>query len=497
MEQNKREFLETVCKIYMTALLVLVPLATGGSYWKLGDRKYLIFRNVSLLCLGIWLLVTLSVFLAGFVQKSINNHLSQYAWSPVDICMLLYAISVVISALASAFRVTAWLGYQDWYMGALSQLLFVGGYFFVSRYCTSAAFVVYLGEAAFLVVILIAFLNRLGLDPLGMYQPFAENEWEYSHMLSTAGNINWLCGYCSVAIALPMAGYLYTKRRGKEIILYLCSVLGLTLLCIQGSDGGVMVAMVGIGICLLVGIRKAQFFKKGLLLTLGVCLLFPTMGRLITMLGAQNATPVDGGIYEKMCWNGWWLIALFLAVVYLVHGSMKGKAQRHVAQTLIGIGVAMAAGMCLYVWGKLDNVAFESLGSGRGKLWQLAWEAFVTGDWKQKLIGAGPDCYAEYLTRLGMRPVITDEGYWAGAVFANAHNEWLNQLVNLGIVGTGAYLAIFVCGLKRYKGMLLGVLVLGMYGVHSLVSFQQVLNAPLLFLVLGMCEATCRKNNDP
>ena len=27
------------------------------------------------------------------------------------------------------------------------------------------------------------------------------------------------------------------------------------------------------------------------------------------------------------------------------------------------------------------------------------------------------------------------------------------------------------------------------YGMHSLISFQQVLNAPLFFLLLGICEA--------
>ena len=40
------------------------------------------------------------------------------------------------------------------------------------------------------------------------------------------------------------------------------------------------------------------------------------------------------------------------------------------------------------------------------------------------------------------------------------------------------------------------MLALVMYGLHSMVSFQQVLNAPLLFLVIGMCEAERRKNRD-
>lgn len=105
----------------------------------------------------------------------------------------------------------------------------------------------------------------------------------------------------------------------------------------------------------------------------------------------------------------------------------------------------------------------------------------------------------------------------------------------MGILGTVSYLAVFLVGMRRYgrggrerrlreslcgesgaetgneteiSGKTCrqsqdslpefclggtGVLALSMYGVHSLVSFQQVLNAPLLFLTLGLCEAEMRK----
>ena len=33
------------------------------------------------------------------------------------------------------------------------------------------------------------------------------------------------------------------------------------------------------------------------------------------------------------------------------------------------------------------------------------------------------------------------------------------------------------------------------YGVYSMISFQQVLNAPFLFLMLGVCEAGSRAAN--
>lgn len=42
----------------------------------------------------------------------------------------------------------------------------------------------------------------------------------------------------------------------------------------------------------------------------------------------------------------------------------------------------------------------------------------------------------------------------------------------------------------------LGPLAIAMYGIHSLISFQQVLNTPLLFLVLGVCEQRARARRE-
>ncbi|MDE7045070.1 MAG: hypothetical protein K2O97_08700, partial [Acetatifactor sp.] len=83
-----------------------------------------------------------------------------------------------------------------------------------------------------------------------------------------------------------------------------------------------------------------------------------------------------------------------------------------------------------------------------------------------------------------------------GTIYANAHNEWLNTLVNLGILGVAALAGIYIGGMKRYRKVLLGMLVIAMYGINSLISFQQVLSTPLLFMVLGLCEYQMRSRDE-
>ena len=129
-------------------------------------------------------------------------------------------------------------------------------------------------------------------------------------MISTIGNINWFCGYASVILALPMAGYLYSKRKQKTIFLYGISVLGLVLLCIQGSDSGIVIAAVAIGICLVAGVRKPVFFQRGLLLLAGTLLGIFLMGHGINLFDAWEAAPADGLLRQNMMWHGFWILAL-------------------------------------------------------------------------------------------------------------------------------------------------------------------------------------------
>jgi len=520
MKENERDFRQTICNMYIIAILAVLPLYIGEGYYMLGDRKYLVFRNISLFCIGLWLAVTAvevasSRMKAWFQRKvekrkrlSENENVSKWSlsaekvacprvtkrqsWSTMDTCMLFYAAVCLLSFLCSAYRETAWSGYRDWYMGALSQLIFVGIYFFVSREYTGTGAPLYLGEAALGLVALIGFGQKLGIDPLRLLSDYVPTDWGYSHMLSTVGNINWLCGYMAVVICLPVAGYLYSKPSIKRTLLYIISILGLALLCMQGSEIGIVIALACVGICLFAGLRKSEFFERGLALTGGTLLVLALLGGGITLGDTMKTMPAENNIFYNIPWYAYLLAAVLMWVLRVIWGKLPNKVKQPAIKSMLLLGSTTVAVVAFYSISKMQfNAAW---GSGRGGLWTASVQGFLAGDWKQKLIGAGPDCFAEYLySHLDMGSILEMEGHWSASIFANAHNEWLNTLVNLGILGVMAYLGIFLCGVRRYRGMMLGVLVLGLYAVNSLVSFQQVMNAPVFFLVLGVCENRVRR----
>ncbi len=495
MESGKKEFLGLLCNLYMTALLAAIPLFTGDGYWRLGEAKYTLFYNVSLLCLGGWLVIGMPGRVKALFPIRAGRRLSG-----VDRAVVLYSVCVVLSAALSSYGRLAWTGYEGWHMGAVSQLMFAGIYFFVSRQYDGAAWPLYLGEAALFGATVLGLLHRLGVDPARLMEGWDRTDWEYSHMLSTLGNINWLCGYYSVALTFAVVHYLREERPWLLAASYGVSACAFVLLGIQGSQGGLLVAAVCVAVCFLFEKKRKNVWRRMSLLLSGAFLGMSLMGVLMELQGEKAAVVADGNIYATAGWYVWVIGAVVCLFGFLAAGRMeedaKGQKQNRNRGRIIFIGGCAAAGILLACV-LFSHGVDDSFGSGRGFLWRIALENFEQAGVKDRLLGAGPDCYGEAVfNRLGADTDVWKGEHWEGAVFVNAHCEFLNQLCNVGILGTACYLAVFLAGLWRYRDSSLGVLAISMYGMHSLVSFQQVMNTPLLFLVLGMCEAGKRQNLD-
>ena len=489
-----KDFKGMLCNFYIVAVAAVLPLYTRGSYALLGDSKYALFWNVSLFCLG---LGGAACAVEWGLKKRTGALETSGLFCPMDVCMLCYGGCAAVSAVCSDYGVLAWTGSPEWYMGAVSQLLFVGIYFFVSRTCPGNGWVISMWEAGFFLVTLLGFCSRLGLDPLGLLEGFGLDSWEYSHLISTVGNINWFCGYCAVALSMPVAGYLKAKKPGKRRLLFVVSGSGLTLLCIQGSDTGFVLAAACLGICLLKSRTDPERFKRTILLAAGTMFGISGYSRAAVAFGekALKSLPADGPEIGVFLWNGWWILGLVCLGLYFTVQRLPKEIRKGLWLGLVILGVVAAGtGTALYL-GRVTRT--QGWLTGRGALWKLAWQSFARGDLKQKLLGAGPDCFGAYVYSHftpAQLPVV--EGHFADAVFVNAHNQGLNLLVNMGIPGFCSAAALYASAAVRYRGSLAGMLAIAMYGVNSLVSFQQVMSTPLFFLLLGICESVVRRQEN-
>lgn len=509
MENRKEEFLKIVCQIYMAAILVALPLyyIPWNGYYKLGDTKYYLYRNISLLCIGVWLVTELLAAVSGWWTKnghgsgrSLRGTVRELAGRcrehAVTTSVCLYALAAVISAICSPYGSTAWNGEREWYMGAVTICLMTGGFLLVAKYGEQCRQALFLGEAALVAVTLIGLFQKLGYDPLGLLKGYVVGDWEYTHMIATLGNSNWLNGYYSVMFPFSLALFqqaVTEEKRTLRIVWGICNVPAVMLLLLQGSDSGVIVACVAIGLCFWEN-RKQMSWEPYLLLLAASAVGVRIWGGWMKSLGTYYILLQDGIAKKLAVWQGWIPFVLLCLVFCGIYHRIPADKKR-ILQKCVFCGVlAAAAGIVVWYLHRISGMDFAEWGNRRGRLWQMAWTGFREGNLHQKLLGAGPDCFAEYLGELlPGGTVLFDKGYFNGSVFTNAHNEWLTTLINTGLLGVAAYAAVFITALRTYKRNFLAVLLLLTYGIHSLISFQQVLNAPFFFLVLGLCEAADRR----
>lgn len=518
MEKRKEEFLKIVCQIYMAAILVVLPLyyIPGNGYYKLGDSKYYLYRNISLICIGICLVVQIIVVVRSclmekhrrieqrcrmencasfgmYIRKTGEKMIVWCREHIVVTAVCLYGTCAVVSALCSPYGSTAWTGEKEWYMGAVTICLMVGGFLLAAKHSGQCSRILYLGETASVTVALIGLLQKLGYDPLGLLKGYIVGDWEYTHMLTTLGNNNWLSGYYSVMFPLSLALFLQAveeERRGSSMLLGVSNTLVVILLFLQGSDGGVMVASVALWMCFWSSRKKTKLWEALLFLLTGACVGMLLWGKGMQSRGTFDILLQDGIAKRLAAWQGWLLLAAVCLLFCGVHHVLPEKKKRTLRIGVLYGSLVLAAGTVIWYILKQQGSNFAEWGNHRGRLWQMAWQGFCQGDLRQKLLGAGPDCFAGYLGQvLPGGTVLFDKGYFAGSIFTNAHNEWLTTLIDMGVLGVLAYAAVFFTAFRKYRGNFMTNMLLFTYGIHSLISFQQVLNAPLFFLLLGICEA--------
>lgn len=508
MRKKTEDYMGAVANAYIILIAAVLPLYMEDGLTMIGDAKYIFFIKYSLLILvfsGAGLLVRLAV-----PRKEKQN----FRWSVTDSFAVFYSLAVLLSYLFSDYRQDALFGYPDWHMGLVTQLLFVWIYFFLSRWYGGEKYIWWIVSIAAFGVFLLGVINRYCYDPLGNFAAVDHWDWNRLNLLSTIGNINWYCGYLCVMFPALLYFFWGGSVRYIRILGGLGSFIGFVTLYTQGSASG----YAGVGAALLVLFLFSLSSVKRLRRFLGIVLTASLVPVLIAVTlpwaPAGLSLPQDG-TEEILFWKGWYAAALISGILFFLcllwekrwNGGTIRKTVRWGAAAAVAALLVLGA-VCVVLC-QLSPGFFELLGSpsalkihsqwgsGRGGLWQLSLRCFLEGDWKQKLLGAGPDCFAGVIySMFDVESIVSLKGQWEGAVFANAHNEWLNMLVTGGVTGSVTYLGIFLSAAVRFRKraaqfplLIMGVMMIAGYCCNDIFSFQQSVSTPVMFVMLGIMES--------
>ncbi len=512
-----KNYMRIVLGAYLTLMLAVFPFYAPQGYVEIGVKKYQFFKGS-----GIFSLVMAFpaiVILAVYHIKTCAEKKKISGLSATDLALLFYGLAVFLSFFCTKWKEDAIWGAEGWYMGLFSQIMFLAICFAVSRLAENIKMWYGVLLAVSSVVFLLGLLNRFSVYPIKM-------EGSVPGFISTLGNINWFCSYWMVAFPIGLVLYWIGEGRGiwKKAALAAYILLGFMTGITQGSSSGFLaLAAVFLAMLLLSFNDKEKllgWLELGIMFAVSIlCLsviqsLFPEalnyenrIERWLTgygnALGIFSVTavlyaiacywfrkrekPVEGirflqkGIIALLVFAG--LTVIVLAVYY--NTGVKGPEESKLASVFT-----------------ID----EEWGNARGTTWRAGAESFAAMPVLQKLVGVGPDCFYLFAYSNG-NIALRLYSMFGDARLTNAHNEWLTVLVNIGLFGLVSYAAIFLTavfrqvkagqnGKKQELALVSAVCILS-YTVHNMVSFQQVICTPLIFVLIGFGEKILRTAGNP
>ncbi len=498
MDKLKNLTAEKIAPIGVFALLALYPLILTDKYFNITLTRYLFFMIISsfffVLCL---ILKTMTGKSSEKLDKSRFSELSA-----ADIFFTVYVIVSVFSTIFSDYGASAISGDAGRRMGLLMIISMYLAYLFISEFYRIKEYEFLFFGAVGAFMGLFGMLQYIGLNPLGLLDGLSE--LDSVRFISFMGNINIYSSF--ICIVLPLAMYMFCFSEKKKSLFWLFVVFATFIGFMTSiSDSGYL----GLGAALVVLAVLTAKEKKTF------CRFFLTV---ITLL-------VSGGIFD-LIWrlfgdpehpssvpndiikNPIVILAgtavCVIAIIAVSCLNITDKAFKYIRRFIVFASVVfVAVCLILVLWVTLTDMEIDpngvakyfklskTWGNGRGFAWSRLLEIYAELPFHKKLIGTGPDTIAyEMVSRHG-----EEMNELFGFYYDNAHNELIQYLVTLGLLGMLSYIFLVGFAVKSSlkaestisRAMLLPIVA---YFAQSLVNISQPLTTPLFFVFLAFTQ--CR-----
>ncbi len=483
METKIKPSVETwLCRGYLFLMLALLPLAVHDGFFDITETKTICFTVPT---------VVLVLVRLGFTLYRENGlprrKLTSAEWAALAFCFLCFIASVSGGDFAGSF-----LGERGRYQGLGMMWLYAALYFaFSGMHVRRQDVLVPLCLGLFLSGALTV-CNHLGWDALGFCSQL--REFDRGRYISTLGNINFAGAYLTLVWPVCAAALLAEKRLWKGVLLGIVCIVGLWAAMAVRSE----CAVLGIGAALvllpMLAKKEADALRRYPLLLAGAALsmlayraIVYDFGKLLSSLVRHLSEPV--------------LMLPLAAVSLAAYFLLRRRSERTLLRVrrvygFVLLAAFLAAAVLLVllntVWsavplGGMDEwLRFsDAWGTDRGGVWKYCLSLFGKFPLGKKLIGGG----CGVLAALDVK-----HRYFPDAILDAAHCEYIQLLLNWGVLGLGAYAAwvvLTLCRALRESGALSFALAAGLlgYGVQALVNIAQSPGISLFFVFLAVLHA--------
>lgn len=510
--------------VYFILLTMVFPYYMRDGYYDIGQAKYDFFKYASF----IYLIVLGSLIIWGVLYT--KKHRGKSLLNKEDVCdersitavfssstlyLFAYGIICILSFIMSSYKETALFGVHSWNMGLITQLLLILIFLVMSRISfpkyDGISLPIWFGIFGSVGVFVLGILNR--------YSYFMFNAKDRdATFISTLGNVNWFCGYWLIFASLGMGAFLVAKQVKVTIVLGLYSYLAILTGILQGSSSAALVFISWIILFIWFAFEEKTYLERFLQLGIlgGLAILTIRRLYLFSIAGMQFDSSLIKEL-ERHPEHGIKITIFFLLAEVIVHffipeyqGRRVKEIRAYIFAVLIGLVTAVLLVFVINsmvpggIWPVRDISVFyfsDLWGNGRGGIWKNTIMAVGNMNFKQILFGVGPDCYGVFLRdQANLQQRLMEQ--FGQALVSSAHNEWLTELVNVGVLGLFFYLAGFVACIKTCvkkcsveKVCIPLLLCIFAYMANQTVGFRQILSAPFIFMVLGLSEGLTKRSD--
>lgn len=505
-----RSILQYVVTLFVVTLCIFIPFYMQNGYYKIGDAKFAAYKNIMLWGMPI-VFVLLILYRAfdwkenGFVKrvKELPKHML-----PTDWFFLGFYLIVVISYFASGNMEQAFWGYSGWYMGLFFQTTILALYLILSGYGQyyKVAFATLCGVA--FITYIIGILHRLLIDPIGTYEGISD--YYKTQFLSTLGQASWYSSFVCTVLPLGVCCYYIAKTNAIRVISGIFTLVGFMTLVTQNSDS----AYIAFTLLVMLLFYFAAGSAPSMLRFLELLVMFfaaPKLMRLLLLLHPNPTLDLDKIsymlVFGRISFVFLPLLAVMWGVIFRLNNRKLYPAKqvcilRNALYCIFVVAIIFAVVILrLSATGKLSGGLLSisqaipylswdnTWGNGRGFTWTATAKIIGEMPFGRKLIGVGPDCYSYYAYEHYADYI---NSMWGENILTNAHNEWINMIVNYGFLGAASYIGIFISALagfvKHAKEEPVLIACAGCivaYMGHNVFCYQQVLCTPFVIIIMG------------
>lgn len=391
------------------ALFFLVPLVFSG------DTSELFELN------KMWLTFGLTIIIAtAWITKMIVQRRIAIQRTPLDILLLLFLASQIISSIFSLDQQVSWWGYYSRFNGGLASTIcyIILYYAFVSNLQIKHVWKTMLVSLfSGLAVSLWGFPSHFGADPtcLVFRGTFDTSCWTYQFQptvraFSTLGQPEWLAAYMAFLLPVSMAYALKNKNKnGLAISFLLLTVFFYLLEIYSNTRAGFIAFWLG-----NIFFWAAIFIKK---------------------------------IYSRQVFLKYFLIIniLFLLCTFIFNSPL-GSFSKFTLPELTQAHAPAAPQAQTQTSTATQNTAAPAAGAGiddtnitdSGAIRLLVWKGAIKAWENNPIFGTGVEtfAFAYYKYKSAAHNLTSEWDY----LYNKAHNEYLNYLATTGLVGLATYL---------------------------------------------------------